>query len=206
MYPTPVLDVRPYSGHQQSMAIPLRKAREAAGLSQTELGEAVGSGRSTIVKLENGTLPLSEAWARRLAPALGVRASELFSGPTLPVVGFVGAGQRVYAFSDMEGAGETIDQPPYTSMDDVAAEVRGDSMLPLAEDGWHIVYTHETSLDERAVLNRVCIVCLEDDTMLVKRVMRGSQPQHYHLISTNAPAIEDVRLKWAATVKAIVPR
>jgi transcriptional regulator with XRE-family HTH domain len=206
MYPTPVLDADPPSAHFREMAISLKKARKDAGLSQTELGEAVRSGRSTIVKLEQGTLPLTEAWAKRLAPVLGIRASELLKPPQIPVVGFVGAGQRVYAFSDYESAGEEIDKPPYADAEDIAVEVRGDSMLPLAEDGWHVVYTQETTLDERTILNRVCIVCLEDDVMLVKRVVRGTQPQHYHLISTNAAAIEDVRLKWAAVVRAIVPR
>ena len=119
----------------------------------------------------------------------------------------MGAGQRVYAYSDMEDAGETISRPPMASGDLLAVEVKGESMLPLAEEGWHIVYTAEATVDENEVLNRVCVVQLdEDESMLVKKVMRGSKPNHYHLVSTNAPMIEDVALRWAAVVKAIVPR
>lgn len=185
----------------------LKDYRKAAGLSQDDLGQAVQSGRSTIVKLEKGALPITEAWAERLAPALGIRASELWQGPQVKVVGYVGAGARVYTYDDLLDAGDTIDRPPMTQGDLLAVEVKGDSMLPLAEEGWHIVYTAEATVDEHLVLNRVCVVQLDEDgAMMVKRVLRGSKPYHYHLASLNFPMIEDVRLRWAAVVKAIVPR
>jgi DNA-binding XRE family transcriptional regulator len=185
----------------------LKDHRRAAGLSQDKLGQLAESGRSTIVKLEKGELPLTEQWAERLAPHLGIRPSDLWEGPQIPVIGYVGAGQRVYAYDDLIDAGDTIARPPMTQGDLLAVEVKGDSMLPLAEEGWHIVYTAEATVDEHAVLNRVCVVQLdEDESMLVKRVMRGTKPYHYHLSSLNAPLIEDVRLRWAAVVKAIVPR
>lgn len=207
MYPTPVLEVSSGWGHPEPMLISLKDARKKAGLSQEALGAAVASGRSTIVKLEQGVLPLTEEWAKRLAPALKVRPDQLWEGPQIPVVGYVGAGQRVYAYDDMIGSGDTITRPPMTQGDLLAVEVKGDSMLPLAEEGWHIVYTAEATVDEHAVLNKVCVVQLDEDgSMLVKRVVRGSKPYHYHLLSTNAAAIEDVRLRWAAVVKAIVPR
>lgn len=207
MYPTPVLAVSSGWGHSDDMSIGLREARKKAGLSQEALGRAVDSGRSTIVKLERGELPFTEEWAKRLAPALGVRPDQLWEGPQIPVVGYVGAGQRVYAYDDMIGAGDTISRPPMTQGDLLAVEVKGDSMLPLAEEGWHIVYTAEATVDEHIVLNKVCVVQLDEDgSMLVKRVVRGTKPYHYHLLSTNAAAIEDVTLRWAAVVKAIVPR
>lgn len=189
------------------MVIPLKDARKRARLSQAALGEMAASGRSTIVKLETGELPMSEAWAKRLAPHLHVRPDQLWAGPQIPVIGYVGAGARVYAYDDLLDAGDTITRPPMTQGDLLAVEVKGDSMLPLAEEGWHIVYTAEATVDENEVLNRVCVVQLdEDDSMLVKRVLRGSKPYHYHLSSLNAPLLEDKRLRWAAVVKAIVPR
>lgn len=186
----------------------LKDARKRAKLSQEALGLAVRSGRSTIVKLEKGELPFTEEWAKRLAPALDLKPHQLlYDQPQVRIVGYVGAGQRVYAYADMEDAGETMPRPPMTTGDLLAVEVRGESMLPLAEEGWHIVYTAEATVDENEVINRVCVVQLdEDESMLVKRVVRGSKLHHYHLISTNAPMMEDVKLRWAAVVKAIVPR
>lgn len=206
-YRAPVLDARPCGAQLWGMTISLKDARIRAGLSQEALGQMASSGRSTIVKLERGELPMSEAWAKRLSPFLHVRADQLWEGPQIPVVGYVGAGARVYVYDDMLEAGDTIARPPMTQGDLLAVEVKGDSMLPLAEEGWHIVYTAEATVDENEVVNRVCVVQLDEDgAMLVKRVVRGSQPYHYHLLSLNAPAIENVKLRWAAVVKAIVPR
>jgi len=207
LYPMRVLDVCTAWEHAGGMILSLKDARKRAGLSQEELGRKAASGRSTIVKLEQGTLPMTEAWAKRLAPLLDVRPDQLWEGPQIPIVGFVGAGQRVYAYDDLLDSGETIDRPPMTTGDLLAVQVKGDSMLPLAEEGWHIVYTAEATVDENLVLGKVCVVQLDEDgSMLVKRVVRGTKPYHYHLLSLNAPALEDVRLRWAAVVKAIVPR
>ena len=207
MYPMQVLDAYRRRGQPSGMRISLKDARRKVGLSQERLGELADSGRSTIVKLERGELPLTEAWAKRLAPHLGLRTDDLWDGPQVRVVGYVGAGARVYTYDDMITAEETIDRPPMTSGDLLAVKVHGDSMLPLAEEGWHIVYTAEATVDEHAVVNRVCVVQLdEDDSMMVKRVIRGTKPYHYHLLSLNHPVIEDVKLKWAAVVKAIVPQ
>lgn len=208
LYPLSVLDRAPERVHSDGMPWSLKDARRKAGLSQEALGVAVGSGRSTIVKLERGDLPFTEDWAKRIAPAVGLKPHQLlYDQPQVRIVGYVGAGQRVYAYADMEDAGETIPKPPMTTGDLLAVEVRGDSMLPLAEEGWHIVYTADATVDEHEVLNKVCVVQLdEDESMLVKRVIRGSKPHHYHLVSTNAPMLEDKQLRWAAVVKAIVPR
>lgn len=194
-------------GHSPGMVMSLKDARKRAGHTQDGLGKLANSGRSTIVKLEKGDLPMTEAWAKRLAPHLNVRPDQLWDGPSVPIVGYVGAGQRVYAYDDLAGAGDSISRPPMTSGDLFAVEVRGESMLPLAEEGWHIVYTAEATVDEHEVIGKVCVVEVDPDgAMLVKRVVRGSKPYHYHLLSLNAPAMEDVRLRWAAVVKAIVPR
>lgn len=208
MYLLPVLAPNRASEHSIPMRYSLKDARKRANISQEALGRAVNSGRSTIVKLEQGKLPFTEDWARRLAPALDLKPHQLdYDEPQIPIVGYVGAGQRVYAYADMETAGETMPKPPMTTGDLLAVEVRGESMLPLAEEGWHIVYTMEATVDEHECLNKVCVVQLdEDESMLVKRVMRGTKPYHYHLISSNAPMIEDAKLRWAAVVKAIVPR
>lgn len=181
--------------------------RRKAGLSQTELADSVGTTLSMIGKIERGQRSLNSRWLSRIAEVLGCDPSDLISDrPTIPIVGFVGAGAYVYAYQDMANGAEDIERPPMVNGEAVAVEVRGDSMLPLAEEGWLIVYANEATIDEAAVLNKVCVVQLEDDTMLVKRVTQGTKPQHYHLISTNAPMMADVRIRWASVVKAIVPR
>lgn len=64
----------------------LRQARERAGLSQAKLATLIDSGRSTIVKLEKGILPLTWDWAMRLAPALECDPTDLYEAVPIPTV------------------------------------------------------------------------------------------------------------------------
>jgi len=51
--------------------------RKRQGLSQEALADRLGTGRSTIVKLEHGTLRLKQDWMERLAKALHCKPYEL---------------------------------------------------------------------------------------------------------------------------------
>ena len=98
-----------------------------------------------------------------------------------------------------------VPRPEGVSGEVVAVEVRGDSLFPTAENGWKLIYAGDHPSDEAEILNRLCVVKLLNGKALVKRVMRGSKPDHYHLVSTNSPVIEDARIEWAARVTAIIP-
>jgi putative transcriptional regulator len=57
----------------------LRSAREEAGLTQQQLADHVGAGRSTIIRAEQGTQRPTLELADRLADALGTTIDDLFS-------------------------------------------------------------------------------------------------------------------------------
>ena len=193
----------------------IKAIRNALGLNQTEFAERLGATQSTITRWEKGSMPKGEA-LHRLADMANTSVEKLLNLDTfsssspdqIPVVGYVGAGAEVIPIDDFaKGSGlDYVERPPFISGAAVAVEVQGSSMLPVAEDGWRLVYTGEQSVIEDDVMNRLCVVCLDDERILVKRVIRGSEPQHYHLVSTNAPMIENVRIVWAAPVRAIIPR
>lgn len=198
-----------------NLAKKVKAIRNAAGLNQTEFAERVGTTQSTVTRWENGSRPQGDMLQRiaefantTVERLLGV--DELAATPTgeIPVVGYVGAGAEIIPYDDLpHGEGlDHVERPPFVSGRAVAVEVKGDSLLPTAEDGWRLIYTGEQTILEDEVLNRICVVQLTDGRMLVKRLMRGSQPQRYHLVSTNAPIIEDAEIVWAARVKAIIPR
>jgi transcriptional regulator with XRE-family HTH domain len=197
------------------LAEKIKAIRCAAGLGQTEFGERMGVSQSTVVRWERGSRPQSDA-LHRIAEFANTTIERLMdlddlSGTSpgdIPVVGYVGAGAEVFPYDDYaHGEGlDHVERPPTVTGRAVAVEVRGDSLLPTAENGWRLVYTGEQTIVEDEVLNRICVVQLADGRMLVKRIMRGSRPQRYHLVSTNAPIIEDVEILWAARVKAIIPR
>lgn len=193
----------------------IKAIRQASGLNQTEFAERLGTTQSTVTRWEKSSVPQGDM-LHRIADFANTTVEKLLnaesitgtSGGELPVVGYVGAGAVVIPIDDYSrGDGmDTVERPAFIKGQAVAVEVKGDSLLPVAEDGWRLVYVGEQTIVEDEVLNKLCVVHLEDERVLVKRVIRGSKPGHYHLISTNAPIIEDVRITWAAKVKAIIPR
>lgn len=187
----------------------ISELRRRAGMSQSDLAERIGTTLSMIGKIERGDRNLNNRWLSDIAAALHCAPADLIgTDSTIPVVGYVGAGAAVLPFDDYPpGDGmDAIERPSFITGRAVAVEVRGDSLLPVAEEGWRLVYTGEQAFLEEEVLNKLCVVQLEDGRVLVKRVTLGTAPQHYHLISTNAPMIPDVRIVWASPVKAIIPR
>jgi transcriptional regulator with XRE-family HTH domain len=65
------------SAELRRIGMQVRRLREAAGLTQSELADGAGVHRVTISKVENGRLDLGVSHLRALAGALGVSASAL---------------------------------------------------------------------------------------------------------------------------------
>jgi transcriptional regulator with XRE-family HTH domain len=197
------------------LASKIKALRLSKQMNQTQFGELVGYSQGMVARWESGAAPkhaalmaLADAAGSTVDEFLGIAAEpDRVSVADIPVVGYVGAGAAVYPIDDLPKgeAFDTVERPPFVKGTAVAVEVRGDSLVPVAEDGWRLIYSGERTIMEDEVLNRLCVVELIDGRMLVKRVVRGTKPQRYHLISTNAPMIEDVEIVWAAKVKAIVP-
>lgn len=185
--------------------------RKKARLSQARLAQAVGTGRSTIVKLERGEMRLTTVWMRRIADQLQVRPSALISDEIpreVEIMGYVGAGTKVYPLDDqMRRQGETVPCPIALDAEKTAAViVRGDSMLPL-EDGWVLYYTRMFEGVPIDAVGHLCVVQLANDgPIYVKQLRRGYAPNHFNLLSTNADPIEDANVEWAARVKLVVAR
>lgn len=197
-----------------NLAGKIKAIRKASGLNQTEFAERLGTTQSTVTRWESGSEPSGKMlaaiadYANTTVERL-IGADSLSGSPVdqIPVVGYVGAGAAVIPFDDYpKGDGlDHVDRPPFVKGQAVAVEVRGDSLLPVAEDGWRLIYTGNQTVIEDEVLNKLCVVQLVDDRVLVKRLVRGSEPRRYHLLSTNAPAMENVEIVWAARVRAIIP-
>jgi len=188
----------------------IRAIRTARKMNQTEFAERLGVTQSTVTRWENGSVPGGK-YLHEIAAMAGTTVDGLLDMGAksfdIPVVGYVGAGSQIVPFDDVtESEGfASVERPPFVRGSAVAVEVKGDSLFPVAENGWRLVYAGDQTLNETDVLNRLCVVKLRDETTLVKRVIRGSKQGRYHLVSTNAPMIEDADLAWAAPVKAIIP-
>jgi len=157
----------------------------------------------------------------RLAEVLGTTPDWLLSGRksapggerrtgTVPTVGYVGAGAEVNSIDDM-AMGDSLDEggvemPFSGSSNAVSVIVRGDSMEPAYHDGDRLIYDDRREGDYSDLINRECIVHLNDGRTYVKILLKGSEPGLWTLISHNASAITDVPISWAARVKWVHKR
>jgi transcriptional regulator with XRE-family HTH domain len=188
----------------------IAEIRKKRGLSMEKLAEKLNTSRGQIFQLETGKRKLTHEWMLRLAQALQCRPEDFITSleKTVPVVGYVGAGAKVYPIDD-HALGEGLEQvecPPGYDPDLVVALcVRGDSMLPMLRDGWLIFYSRDVDGVPQECINRICVVKMPDDSIMVKEVRQGSKAWSYHLISHNADPIFDTKLIWATRVIDIRP-
>lgn len=181
--------------------------RERVGTS--ELARRVGTSKQNIDRWAAASRKLPIEWALKLAPALSTTPEQLVFPPRkVPIVGYVGAGAKVYSIDDAEmGAGSLgeadVDAPLDLGPDAVAVKVKGDSMRPAYRDGDLIFYDRRLESDFESLIGEECVVELEDGSHYVKEVYLGSAAGQWTLLSHNASPIPDVRLRWAARVRYI---
>lgn len=185
----------------------LTELRNAAGLSIDEVAEKTGLSTSYVSRLERGERNLSVKTMAAFAQALGVTPSELLAvapARMIPVVGYVGAGQEVYAIDDhAKGDGIEEVECPWDDLahSTVAVRVRGDSMVPAYFNGDLIFYERQDT-DLTHLLGKECVVALADGRKFIKQLRRTPSGQWY-LHSHNADPILGVEIEWAARVRLI---
>lgn len=56
------------------------------------------------------------------------------------------------------------------------------------------------------LLGKLCVVALDDERVVVKKLKRGQRRGKYDLFSNTEPPLYDQTVVWAARVKQMVPR
>jgi len=188
----------------------VREIRLDREFSLDELAERCGLTKSALSRIETGETLMNVDHMRRLAVALDVGEEQLLASSARPrevkVVGYVGAGAEIYPIDEDPDGLRSVSCPDHLDpASTVAVEVRGDSMFPIVQDGWLLFYSRRHEAVPSQLVGALSIVHLEDGRTLVKHVRRGPSKGHFNLISANAAPIEDVKLRWAARVRAILP-
>lgn len=105
MYVISPLPDTTHCGYLPAMGNRIAELRKRRKLSQTKLAKRVGTGRSTIAKLESGEMNLNQRWMNRLAPVLETAPLDLLGDDeTVPLLWRVAS-----AFSD--AAPESFESP-----------------------------------------------------------------------------------------------
>ena len=171
------------------MLTKIRSLREAQGLSQETLADRAGISTSQVSRYESGKASLMHPGAERLAAALGLRTAASLLGessPLIQVIGEVGAGAEIIPLDD---GLEWIEGPPGLKSG-VAFRVVGTSMMPVYKPG-DILFAEQLSRVPGDVVNRDCVVQVEDGPRLVKRLHRGSRQGLFRLFSYETQEISD---------------
>lgn len=197
----------PFRGIHPVMGNRLKELRTAAGLTHDEAADAMGVSRGQYIKLERGERRLTSDYISKAAEVFSVQPGEvLTSKKKVPIVGYVGAGSAAHYYNDGQGPYDDDAPMPENGTDDtVAVEIRGTS-LGFMFDQWLVYYDEVHHPPTHDMLGRLCVVELIDGKVLVKKLVRGSAPRLYNLISQTEEPMIDQEVVWAAKVTAMTPR
>ncbi|WP_043346147.1 S24 family peptidase [Methylobacterium sp. B1] len=201
----------------ETIAERLQHLRKKAGFATaTEAARAFGWKVPTYLGHENGDRNPSRETAKRYATAYKARWEWILEGSprldapkdeTVPIVGDVGAGARVFFSGEPQGGYDRAPRPPGSSPNTVAARVRGDSMPGVAEDDWLIYYDERVRGLPDVWIGQLCVVWVNDEQIYVKKVYRGRDGGSFLLVSTSGSApLEVEEIEWSAKVAWIKPR
>jgi transcriptional regulator with XRE-family HTH domain len=180
----------------------IREIMKATGWKQQRLAEEFHVSQSTINRWLSGSEP--EGHRRDAINSLYDEVIEARHDiETVPLVGYVAAGAAAH-FTNGGELGR-VEAPKHATKDTVAVEIRGESLGPLF-DSMLVYYDEVRSPVTPDMIGRLCVVGLNDDRVLIKKITRSRTPGLFHLLSNTEGPILDVEIAWAAKVRSIEPR
>lgn len=187
---------------ETELAERIRSRREQLGWTQAELAVAAGTNQATVDRIERGQTKNSK-YLKQILLALNLTEGQKY---LVPVVGYVGGGEQVFAVDDFQkGDGlEHIDAPPGVD-NGIALIIRGDSMAPRFMDGDYVI-VEKVFIDLQSLIGRTCYVKLADGRCYLKTLSAGSRANRYTLLSINGPSIPDVLIEAAFPIAWVKPR
>lgn len=191
----------------------LMSARLAAEVgTRPEAAEIFGMSKSTYESHENGNratkgIPIERArqYARRYKVSLNwllTGQGDRHASTSIEVRGYIGAGAEIEDFGD-EARFEDLGILPANPDDVEWYEVKGSSMFPRVSDGEFIAFW-KRQYEPEQLLRQECLVLLDDGKRFFKKLMPGSAPGLFDLISYNDDDRPDERVARAGKVAFII--
>lgn len=173
-----------------SIAENIKKIRERFNLTQDELGEIAGVSGGAVSTWERGTAEPRMGAVQRIADKLHISKSDIVDdngspnithGISIPILNTVVAGLPLSAYEDVIGY-EEVSSKLGSSDELFALKVKGDSMLPVLQEGDVIIVKQQSDVES----GDIAIVLINGDEATVKKVMKS--PEGITLIAFN-PAV-----------------
>ena len=178
-----------------------KRLAEALNLQPTDISKIV-SGRRKVQGHE--VMPIRDFF-RQLEGAYPSPSQSKSSRGNVPVIGYVGAGDRQYVYDVDAEFIEEIEAPGQMADSTVALAIRGNSLGP-AFNGGYVFYSKQPQADIDNLIGELCVVRTASGATYVKTIEAGEMPQTYSLIAINGEPLESVALEWAVPVLAVTPR
>jgi hypothetical protein len=125
-------------------------------------------------------------------------------GMRVPLIGYVRAGAEAVYLPLHENELDRVGAPPNATDRTRALEIRGDSLGELF-DRWIVFFNDEERSISPDLVNKLCVVKLEDGRVLVKKIRRV-RGGGYELLSNTEPPIIGATITWAAAVIDMRPQ
>lgn len=197
----------------------VQRRLDALGITATEASREAGLSADAIRNMQRAAqsdgarIGVSTHTVTSLAKVLQTTAGWLMDGrgdeqlvpPTVPLVGYVGAGALAHFYELSEQELDRVEAPEGSTSATRAAEIRGTSLGPLFER-WLIFYDDVRSPVTDDLIGRLCIVGLQNGKVLVKKLRKGKIAGTYDLLSNAEDPMENQDIEWAARVKQMTPR
>ena len=188
-----------------------REIRESQGYTLEDVAQLVANAfpedrgdtvPKTIQRLEVGERRLSDYWIEILSKVYNVRPEEFFAKEPgrceVPIVGYVGADEVVLPFHNGGKPAPVV--APADAANAVVVVVRGDALWPSYRPGDLLFYEPVDAVDMRDCADMDCVVHAADGATYIKRLLAGSGPGLYHLLSDRSSPLYDVQVSWASPI------
>ena len=136
---------------------------------------------------------------------LASRDATKLSGNKLRVVGYLGSGAQIHLYAVAPEDLEEVEAPILVGESTVAIEIRGNSLGPQF-NRWFLVFDDVRQRAKPWLINRLCVVAVTDNRVLVRKLQQGQAKDHFDLAGQVGPTISNVKILWATAVKAMIPR
>lgn len=203
----------------EALGLTENKASVKSGLSRDAIrsirrnaksGRQRGVSTETLQKLAPALETTPEWLMRGVGPeSIGMEEDPVPFDPkqlprTVRLVGYVGAAAEAHFYAvDQENLDE-VPAPEGATPSTVAVEIRGTSLGALF-DRWLVFYDDVRRPVTADLIGKLCVVGLDDERVLIKKIKRGREGRFTLLSNTEEP-IHNAVIEWAARVKTMVPR
>lgn len=183
---------------------------ESHKISQRGLAKKIGVDPAAISYTFSGQRKMSMDEAKAIADILLVPVTEVMRQAGIevlddvrkvPIAGYIGTGSVVTLLP--KGTHDTAIAPPDVPNGSFALQVR---MVQTTFDGW-LYYVSGQQQEPEQILDRLCLVAVDDGRLLQGIVRRGYKRDLYNLVLApdGGSVLENQKIAWAACVLWIQP-